>query len=597
MTGSALPVPNEVLLLQERLKQGQANTYPESSSDEYFLISCVDTILRRHGLSGRQIDDGIVEGSDDGGIDAVYLFVNGQLIEDTSELSHSDNVEIELEIFQAKHESGFKEIAIQKLLDHLPILLSLDSSTRSDREFNPRVLERFELFRETYLAAANRFPKLRINIRYATKAHDDPHEKVRIKARRLEASIAQLFSDASVRVDLVGARELNARARERKSSTSTLHISEGPISAEKGGLVCLVSLADYSDFITDDDGRLRDEIFEENVRDYEGATVINRGITESLKQGDLSATDFWWLNNGVTIIGKRVGPSGKRLDIEDAQIVNGLQTSRSIYSYFQGLPAASKKRGNLVEGEVRQLLVRVIGTTDEDIAAHVIKATNSQNRVSAASLRSAEPFQRAIEEYFLSHNLYYERKKNHYKNLRKPRARTVEVLELAQAVASVVLQQPHTARGAPSALVRGKLYERVFSSSTPLAAYYKSFLIMQSVDTFLQSQSSVIGRHERSNIRFHLARAAAAFALTSSRPKPRAVATLDLSIFGDEPFMKTVMDWTIESRSRAAEIAGVQDPSVLAKGPEWATQIDKQLSRYTDKGRWPKRISPTGDPI
>lgn len=171
------------------------------------------------------------------------------------------------------------------------------------------------------------------------------------------------------------------------------------------------------------------------------------------------------------------------------------------------------------------------------------------------------------------------------------------MLELAQAVASVILQLPHTARGAPSALVRGKLYERVFSSSTPLAAYYKSFLIMQAVDAFLQSQSNVIGRHERSNIRFHLARAVAAFALTSSRPKPRAVATLDLSMFGDESFMKTVMEWTMESRSRAAEVAGVQDPSVLAKGPEWATQIDKQLSRYTDKGRWPKRISPTGDAI
>jgi hypothetical protein len=140
-------------------------------------------------------------------------------------------------------------------------------------------------------------------------------------------------------------------------------------------------------------------------------------------------------------------------------------------------------------------------------------------------------------------------------------------------------------------LVRGKLYERVFSNSTPLPAYYKSFLVMQAVDAFLQTQSTVIGRHERSNIRFHLARAATAFALTSSRPKPRAVAELDLSILGDETFMKTVMDWTLEQRSRAAEIAGVQDPGVLAKQSEWATQIDKQLSRYTDKGRWPKKIS------
>jgi hypothetical protein len=134
MAVSPQPVSNEVLLLEQRLRQAQADTYPGSSIEEYFLINCVDTILRRRGLSGRQIEDGIVDGSDDGGIDAVYLFVNGQLVEDDSELTNSDNIEVELEIIQAKYESGFKELAIQRLLDHLPILLSLDDSVQSTAE-------------------------------------------------------------------------------------------------------------------------------------------------------------------------------------------------------------------------------------------------------------------------------------------------------------------------------------------------------------------------------------------------------------------------------------------------------------------------------
>ena len=470
------PLPNEVFLLDQRLKQAQATTYPELTLQEYFLINSVDTILRSKGLSSRQIEDGIVDGSDDGGIDAVYLFVNGLLVEDTTEHSTSDNIEIDLEVIQAKYESGFKEVAIQRLLDHLPILLSLDDSVRHSVEFNPRVLERFELFRLTYVAAASRFPKLKISVRYATKAHDAPNEKVQLKADRLAAKIGPMFSDLTVNVDLLGANDLNAKARQRKSTTSTLRISEGPISAEKGGLVCLVNLRDYFTFITDDEGRLKDEIFEENVRDYEGATIINRGIADSLRQGDTATSDFWWLNNGVTVIGRRVGPTGKRLDIEDPQIVNGLQTSRGIYQHFQTLAASSRGNSeNRDEGRMRQVLVRVIGTTDEEVAAHVIKATNSQNRVSAATLRSAEPFQRNIEEYFLNQDLYYERKKNHYKNLGRPRTKTVEVLELAQAVGSILLQSPHVARGTPSAFVRGKLYERVFSPSTPLVAYYEGY--------------------------------------------------------------------------------------------------------------------------
>jgi hypothetical protein len=589
MTTSTQPLPNEVLLLDQRVTQAQANSYPELTSQEYFLINAVDTILRRRGLSSRQIEDGIVDGSDDGGIDAVYLFANGQLIEDKGDLPASENVEIELHIIQAKYESGFKELTLQRLLDHLPVLLTFDSSVRHDVEFNPRVLERFELFRDTYLASASRFPKLEITISYATKAHDAPNEKVHAKSSRLSANIGRMFSEVKVNVDLLGAKELNTKARQRRSTTSTLHVSEGPISAEKGGLVCLVSLVDYFRFITDDEGRLRDEIFEENVRDYEGATIINRGIADSLRQGDAATSDFWWLNNGVTVIGKRIGPTGKRLEIEDPQIVNGLQTSRGIYQYFQ---SASPVRGtsDRDEGKVRQVLVRVIGTTDEDVAAHVIKATNSQNRVSAASLRSAEPFQRSIEEYFLNHDLFYERKKNHYKNLGKPRVKIVEVLELAQSVSSVLLQLPHVARGTPSALVRGKLYERVFSSSTPLAAYYKSFMIMRAVDAFLLLQGDVNGRHERSNIRFHLARAVSAFALTSSRPRPRAVAELDLNTLADENFMRAVLDWTLDFRTRAAAVTGVDDAGNLAKQSEWATQIDKQLSKYTDKSRWPKKV-------
>lgn len=308
-------------------------------------------------------------------------------------------------------------------------------------------------------------------------------------------------------------------------------------------------------------------------------------------RGDEDSADFWWLNNGVTVIGKRLQPAGKRLDIEDPQIVNGLQTSRSIYQYFHGLLRRDATAHEaLTEGKVRQLLVRIIETQDENVAAKIIKATNSQNRVSAANLRSAEPFQRDIEEYFRRHGLYYERKKNHYKNLGKLRSEIVEVLELAQAVGAILLQQPNTARRMPSALLRDRLYEKVFSAKAPLEAYYKCLQIVRTVEAYLQGKGGVNGRHERSNVRFHLARSAAAFALTSSRPKAHAVAKLDLSIL-DDIFLQDVNRWVVDARAVAAETAGTVDLSVLAKGSEWVDEINRRLSRYSDKGRWPKRLA------
>lgn len=583
-------IPNEVLLLDARLQQSKSKTYPDISNDDYFLISSIDTILMSHGLSNRQIEDGIVDGSDDGGIDAVYVFIDGHLVEDISDIAVSDAPRIELEIIQVKNEGGFKEVAIQRLLDHLPLLLQLDEVDNWKIEFNPRVIERFETFRATYLSAASRLPELTVTIRYVTKSIEHVNDKVDAKISRLKVRVNEQFPNATVSAELVGAPELNSRARERKSVTLSLRISEGPISSEKGGLICLVSLYDYFDFITDAEDRLRDSIFEENVRDYEGLTLINRGIVDSLRQGDSASADFWWLNNGVTVIARKLQPSGKRLDIEDPQIVNGLQTSRSIFQYFHTLRRTDAKTiDSSFEGRIRQLLVRIIETQDDTVAAEVIKATNSQNRVSAANLRSAEPFQRAIEEHFQQKGLYYERKKNHYKNLGKRRTEIVEVLELAQAVGSILLQQPNTARRMPSAFIRDKLYERVFSDKTPLEAYYNCLQIVRLVENYLSTDGALNGRHERSNIRFHLARAAAAFALTSSRPRATAVAKIDLATF-DDKFLAGVHEWVVIARDAAEKTAETSDPSILAKGTEWAGEIDRRLSRYTGKSRWPKKL-------
>ena len=48
-------------------------------------------------------------------------------------------------------------------------------------------------------------------------------------------------------------------------------------------------------------------IFESNVRDYQGNTDVNEGIAASL--GTASSEDFWWLNNGVTVLATKEGVS------------------------------------------------------------------------------------------------------------------------------------------------------------------------------------------------------------------------------------------------------------------------------------------------
>ena len=149
MVRRAQPSPNSVLLLEKRLERQRAQIHPNSSVNDFFLISSIDTVLRSYNLSYRQIEEGITDGAHDGGIDAVYTFLNGRLIDDDRQKVPHE-APIDIEIVQAKNEKGFREDALQKLYYSLPLLLDINSPPGLTDEFNARILERFEIFRSMY---------------------------------------------------------------------------------------------------------------------------------------------------------------------------------------------------------------------------------------------------------------------------------------------------------------------------------------------------------------------------------------------------------------------------------------------------------------
>jgi hypothetical protein len=571
---------NEVVLLNTRLAEARKGVSPESSEDEYFQLDAIDTVLRQRGLSHQDLEDGDVDGADDGGIDAVFTFLNGALLTDESSIRQVERPSIELELFQVKNEAGFGETPIQKLIDHLPQLLALDADTAAlSVEFNERILDRFALFRSAYLEHATRMPALAIRVLYATKSSTDANAKVRAKAERLVKTIKSGFPSAEITVEFIGAAELNVLARARPVTTHELRLAEQPISAELGGMVALVRLRDYYQFVRDPRGGIRESIFEENVRGYEGLTNINKGIAKSLQDVRAGSVDFWWLNNGVTILGSRVSYAQKMAAIEDPQVVNGLQTSRAIYNHFEGRLALGE--------DDRHVLVRIIQAADEKVAGEIIRATNSQNRVPSSSLRASEPFQRSIEEYLLTKGRYYERRRNYYKNQGVRRAAIVTVSELAQAVASISLAAPHDARGRPAGLLKEKTYPKVFGENTPLEFYWRAIQIVEAIDGYLM-ESHALGRQARSNIRFHLARVAVSFAVTSSRARPSSVVRIDAADL--RLHLGPAYEWLSEERNKFSAASGTTDHGTLAKSPEFNAHVNSRLSKYSDKQKWPKNL-------
>ncbi len=205
----------------------------------------------------------------------------------------------------------------------------------------------------------------------------------------------RLFSGCEFSCKFFGATELLLQTRKLPTKSLDLHLLENAMSTtfeNSQGYLCLVSLEKYYQFIrNDEDGSIRKYIFEANIRDYQGKVEVNEGILKSLTSASLE--DFWWLNNGITIIASKGTIVGKTITLDDPQIVNGLQTSTEIYNYFTSNPRIT---------DDRSILVRIIVTGDSTSRDKIIKATNSQTSMPPASLRATDKIQHDIEDFFIS---------------------------------------------------------------------------------------------------------------------------------------------------------------------------------------------------
>ena len=73
---------NDTILLDGILNQRIEDSLPSKDRGEVFEYFAFEQILKDYDLSGDEIDHGWVDGRDDGGIDGLYLFVNGHLLTD-----------------------------------------------------------------------------------------------------------------------------------------------------------------------------------------------------------------------------------------------------------------------------------------------------------------------------------------------------------------------------------------------------------------------------------------------------------------------------------------------------------------------------------
>ena len=429
---------NTRVLLDQFLEQQKSERTTSLHDDTAFELFACEQVLKDSDLSVDELSVGVVGGGNDGGIDGVYAFLNEQVIADDSDIFDGDfttsrisrGVPLTLRLVQAKREHSFTETAIDLASSSTSRLLDLElSETHLKTLYSAPLVERFALFRRALERLAVKHPSVHIEFSYVTRGDKETiNAKVQQKAKDLEKQFAKTVTGATGVVAFCGADELWASASAAPNYTLQLTYRENATSGSSH--VALVSLRDYVAFLSDEEGNLIRHIFDWNVRDYQGNIEVNKEIKASLE--DTEAPDFWWLNNGVTIICSTASIQGKTYTLDDVQIVNGLQTS---YTTYHALSAVEKDDPVLD----RTLLVRILQTEDSATRDSVIRATNRQTSVPEASLRATDDTQRRIEAYFAANGLYYDRRKNFHRNNSKPVEQIIGIPLLAQTIMAVGL--------------------------------------------------------------------------------------------------------------------------------------------------------------
>ncbi|MFG3116756.1 AIPR family protein [Streptomyces sp. NPDC048197] len=537
---------NDQRLLDRILEDQHRKLAPDKTRDDFFTFFSADKALQDWDLDNDEITDGIVDGAHDCGIDGLWTFVDERYITaDAHQFLPPRATKIELVILQAKNTSGYQETVIEKLHFHLPTLLDMGREEEDLIDHtNAKLLDRTRRFLHVLEELASSFPQVRIKVIYASKAAETPHPNVKSKGDRLRRELAKITSDTTAEIEYLNAADLRERTARGAKAVAQLVFTETPMSTSLGeGYVCLARLDEYYRFITSDNEALRLELFESNVRDYAGSTVVNNAIGETLKSG--TGEDFWWFNNGVTVVADAAQIAGKKIVMKEPQIVNGLQTSHEIYSYVQ----------NGGQHRDRSLLVKIVVAPESGTARdRIIRATNSQTQLPAGALRATESIQKDIEESLhQAGGYYYERRASYYRNLGFPLDRVVSMARLAREFTAFALREPHVAlRHSDALLLDDQHYVQIFSTRHDLDIYRLSLDIHTRLRTFLTQYAEdhpLLGETVE-NWLYPLASMSAHTLTRLRQPSPRDLLNIDLDHLNEA--LMTRMTGTLEHNFKAA---------------------------------------------
>jgi hypothetical protein len=400
-------------------------------------------MVRRHYNGETFSTDEIhVGGGGDTGIDAIAILLNGSIVTDVESLQeHADlskHFDVSFVFVQADRGAGFDGKKINDFGFGVKDFFASQPKLRR----NDAIKYAAEVMDALYKSGTKFRPGNPIcRMYYVTTGAWQNDADLESRRAAVESDLLSLQIFREVSFNCIGAEGLQQLYRQTKNAVSaeftfTNRVLLPEIAGVSEAYIGFISLKEFIEIVTDDEGELLGSIFYENVRDWQDYTAkVNDEIRETVLSNHTDR--FAIMNNGITMIARTLRPLRRdRFQIEDFQIVNGCQTTHVLFDCY---------------GQTdKSLLIplRIVSTEDGDVIKSIIRGTNRQTKVEDDQFFALTDFAEQLEEYFQtfpdSQRLYYERRSGQYSRLQSVHAtRIVPHRNLVRSVGAMFLNVPH----------------------------------------------------------------------------------------------------------------------------------------------------------
>ena len=446
-----------------------------SKQFEYFSSNLV---VSRYFSGEYDLDDIIIGAGGDTGIDSIAIIVNGQLVSDIDEFrdisKNTSNLDVHFLFVQSETSNSFDTKKIGQFLFGVEDLFrSAPSLPRSQA-----VSDRAEVIAAIYNDSAKfrrENPSCRLFYVTTGKWIGDANLEARRASAVNDLEQTGLFGVVEFlpvgRAELTDLHRRSQNAISRKFNFAHKTAVEN-IEGVKQAYIGYLDVQQYLSLVRDEDGDIIRRLFYENVRAWQDYNKVNSEIRDTL----LSPTcaRFVLMNNGVTLIAKRAVVTSNTIVIEDYQIVNGCQTSYVLHFESANIPAGVC------------IPFRLIETSDENVQADIIRATNRQTEVTEDQFLALTSFAKNLEDHLKAYpeprqQLFYERRLRQYGCVAVDRHRIIYPGVLIRSFASMFLGEPHTVTRSYSS-VEGKVGSEIFVNDNRLEPYYVSAFTWYVID-------------------------------------------------------------------------------------------------------------------